>query len=221
MTRGNAFPSADSFNPCFTLASAAGFSKSQASEAGIAFTGSRLSWNHRRSISTATPSAQFVLDPVKAIPASEAWLFEKPAALASVKQGLKESAEGNAFTAGHSRNSPPSDPAVQRKIEFTTTADRTTRKSGNRPRTGQRRATGEEGPRYLETDPNHPGLNSHEFTSLKGANGEKIFEAVMRKRYARGLSYFLALRSGPVCRQKASSGYHRCGNHTTSLNKPV
>jgi hypothetical protein len=37
---------------------------------------------------------QFVLDPVKAIPASEAWLFENPAALASVKQGLKESAEG-------------------------------------------------------------------------------------------------------------------------------
>jgi hypothetical protein len=37
---------------------------------------------------------QFILDPVKAIPASEIWLYESPQALASVKQGLRESAEG-------------------------------------------------------------------------------------------------------------------------------
>jgi|GEM_PF-297324 len=37
---------------------------------------------------------QLVLDPVKTIPASEAWLFENPQALASVKQGLKEAALG-------------------------------------------------------------------------------------------------------------------------------
>jgi hypothetical protein len=37
---------------------------------------------------------QLVLDPVKAIPASEMWLYENPQALASVKQGLRESAEG-------------------------------------------------------------------------------------------------------------------------------
>ena len=37
---------------------------------------------------------QLFLDPVKTIPASEAWLFDSPEALASVKQGLKESAEG-------------------------------------------------------------------------------------------------------------------------------
>jgi hypothetical protein len=30
---------------------------------------------------------------------------------------------------------------------------------------------------YLEIDPLHPGLRTHEFTSLSGANGEKIFEA--------------------------------------------
>lgn len=39
-------------------------------------------------------------DPEKAIPASEAWLFENPAALASVKQGLKESAEGKRLSRG-------------------------------------------------------------------------------------------------------------------------
>jgi hypothetical protein len=37
---------------------------------------------------------QLILDPVKAIPASEMWLYENPQALASVKQGLRESAEG-------------------------------------------------------------------------------------------------------------------------------
>lgn len=30
---------------------------------------------------------------------------------------------------------------------------------------------------YLETHPRHPSLNTHPFTSLQGAHGEKIFEA--------------------------------------------
>ena len=46
------------------------------------------------------PLGQLFLDPVKTIPASEAWLFENPAALASVKQGLKESAEGKRIYRG-------------------------------------------------------------------------------------------------------------------------
>ncbi|MGP8174936.1 MAG: hypothetical protein ACLP7O_10355 [Terracidiphilus sp.] len=40
------------------------------------------------------PLGQLILDPVKAIPASEMWLYENAQALASVKQGLRESAEG-------------------------------------------------------------------------------------------------------------------------------
>jgi hypothetical protein len=40
------------------------------------------------------PLGQLILDPVKAIPASEMWLYENAPALASVKQGLCESAEG-------------------------------------------------------------------------------------------------------------------------------
>ena len=43
---------------------------------------------------------QLILDPVKTIPASEAWLYENPEALASVKQGLKESAEGKTVYRG-------------------------------------------------------------------------------------------------------------------------
>lgn len=37
---------------------------------------------------------QLILDPVKAVPASEMWLYENAEALASVKRGLRESAEG-------------------------------------------------------------------------------------------------------------------------------
>jgi len=37
---------------------------------------------------------QLILDPVKTVPASEMWLYENAQALASVKQGLRESAEG-------------------------------------------------------------------------------------------------------------------------------
>jgi hypothetical protein len=30
---------------------------------------------------------------------------------------------------------------------------------------------------YLETNPRHPGLNTHKYESLAGENGEDIFEA--------------------------------------------
>lgn len=43
------------------------------------------------------PLGQIILDPVKAVPASEMWLYENPEALASVKRGLRESAEGKAI----------------------------------------------------------------------------------------------------------------------------
>lgn len=37
---------------------------------------------------------QIILDPQVTIPASEAWLFENPEALASVRRGLDEAARG-------------------------------------------------------------------------------------------------------------------------------
>jgi hypothetical protein len=46
------------------------------------------------------PLGQIVLDPVKAVPASELWLYEDPLALASVKRGLRESAEGKSVYRG-------------------------------------------------------------------------------------------------------------------------
>jgi len=43
---------------------------------------------------------QLILDPVRTIPASEMWLYENAEALASVKQGLRESAEGKSIYRG-------------------------------------------------------------------------------------------------------------------------
>ena len=43
---------------------------------------------------------QVILDPVKTVPASEMWLYENAQALASVKQGLRESAEGKTVYRG-------------------------------------------------------------------------------------------------------------------------
>ena len=43
---------------------------------------------------------QLVLDPVKAVPASEMWLYENAQALASVKRGLRESVEGKSVYRG-------------------------------------------------------------------------------------------------------------------------
>ena len=66
---------------------------------------------------------------------------------------------------------------MQRKIKFTPTADEQYSALENAPSKAAvfeqvRKALG-----YLELDPRHPGLNAHEFTSLVGANGEKVFEA--------------------------------------------
>ena len=46
------------------------------------------------------PLGQLILDPVKTVPASEMWLYENPEALASVKRGLQQSAEGKGVYLG-------------------------------------------------------------------------------------------------------------------------
>lgn len=66
---------------------------------------------------------------------------------------------------------------MHRRIKFTLTADKqytalenATSKSAIFKQV--RKAIG-----YLELDPHHPSLNTHEFTSLTGANGEIVFVA--------------------------------------------
>lgn len=46
------------------------------------------------------PSGQIVLDPQVSIPASEAWLYRNPKALAAVRRGLEEAAEGKSAPIG-------------------------------------------------------------------------------------------------------------------------
>ena len=66
---------------------------------------------------------------------------------------------------------------MQRKIKFTPTADGQLTALENAPSKAAvleqvRKAIG-----YLEIDPHHTGLQTHEFSSLMGVNGEKVFEA--------------------------------------------
>ena len=66
---------------------------------------------------------------------------------------------------------------MQRKIKFTLTADAQYASLQKSPSSAAlfdqvRKAIG-----YLEIDAKHPSLHTHEFTSLCGANGEKVFEA--------------------------------------------
>ena len=35
---------------------------------------------------------------------------------------------------------------------------------------------------FMETNIGHPSLNTHEFTSIKGPNGEKVFEAYAQQK---------------------------------------
>ena len=35
---------------------------------------------------------------------------------------------------------------------------------------------------FMETNLRHPSLNTHELTSLKGPNGEKVFEAYVQQK---------------------------------------
>ena len=71
---------------------------------------------------------------------------------------------------------------MQRRLKFTPTADaqlsvleHTASKAAVLAQV--RKALG-----YLEIDTQHPGLHTHEFLSLTGANGEKIFEAYAQNR---------------------------------------
>ena len=66
---------------------------------------------------------------------------------------------------------------MDRKLKFTPTADSQLTALENSP--AQAAVLGQvlKALGYLEIDPHHPGLQTHEFTSIAGANGEKVFEA--------------------------------------------
>jgi len=47
-----------------------------------------------------SPNGEVLLKPVEVVPANEAWLHREPEALASVKRGLQQSAEGKTRSLG-------------------------------------------------------------------------------------------------------------------------
>src|SRR5579863_4888402 len=84
---------------------------------------------------------------------------------------------------------------MRRKIKFTPTADRQYAALEDSPSKAAifeqvRKAIG-----YLEIDPHHPSLHTHEFTSLSGAIGERVFEAYAQNNAPGAFPIFW--RSGP------------------------
>jgi hypothetical protein len=66
---------------------------------------------------------------------------------------------------------------MDRKIKFTPTADRQLTALENTPSRAAVLTQVRKALEYLEIDPSHPGLHTHEFLSLTGVHGEKVFEA--------------------------------------------
>ena len=68
---------------------------------------------------------------------------------------------------------------MQRELRFTTTAELQLGALSSKPAVLKQvhKTLG-----YMETDLRHPGLHTHEFTSLQGANREKVFEAYAQNR---------------------------------------
>ena len=71
---------------------------------------------------------------------------------------------------------------MERKIKFTPTADAQLTEIENTPAKAALLVQIQKALGYLELNPQHPGLHTHEFLSLTGANGEKIFEAYAQNK---------------------------------------
>jgi hypothetical protein len=66
---------------------------------------------------------------------------------------------------------------MNRKIKFTPTADAQLTALENSPSHAALCEQVLKAIGYLEVNPRHPGLHTHQFTSLTGANGEAVYEA--------------------------------------------
>lgn len=62
-------------------------------------------------------------------------------------------------------------------LHFTEQANRDLDELENSPAQQKRLKSVRKALGYLQTNPRHPGLNTHKFTSLVGPKGEEVFEA--------------------------------------------
>jgi hypothetical protein len=91
---------------------------------------------------------------------------------------------------------------MQRKIKFTPTADEQLTALENAPSKAALLAQVRKAIGCLELDPHHPGLQTHEFTSLSGANGEKVFEAYAQNNTASAYRIFWHHDPDEISRKK-------------------
>jgi hypothetical protein len=84
---------------------------------------------------------------------------------------------------------------MHRRIKFTPTADAQLTALENSASSAAILAQVRKALGFLEIDPHHPGLQTHEFTSLAGANGEKVFEAYAQNKTPG--AYRIFWHSGP------------------------
>jgi hypothetical protein len=91
---------------------------------------------------------------------------------------------------------------MQRKIKFTPTADEQLTALEDAPSKAALLAQVRKAIGYLEMDPHHPGLQTHEFTSLSGANGEKVFEAYAQNKTASAYRIFWHYGPDEISRKK-------------------
>lgn len=63
------------------------------------------------------------------------------------------------------------------KLFFTAEAEKNLRSLERSPALAKRFKAVRKSLGYLETNPRHPGLNTHKYSALKGPGGENIFEA--------------------------------------------
>ena len=68
------------------------------------------------------------------------------------------------------------------ELVFTPQADADLREIENNPSQRDILKAVRKCPGFLETNLRHPSLNTHEFRSLKGPNGEKVFEAYAQQK---------------------------------------
>jgi hypothetical protein len=71
---------------------------------------------------------------------------------------------------------------MERKIKFTPTADEQFTELENSPANVALFEQVQKAIGFLEINPHHPSLHTHEFTSLSGASGEKVFEAYAQNK---------------------------------------
>ncbi len=62
-------------------------------------------------------------------------------------------------------------------LKFTESSKETSKELKEKPYLKKRYKAVVKTLKFLQTNPKHPGLRTHEYISLKGPDGEKIFEA--------------------------------------------